>query len=60
MCSAATPLDKQVRQHQRAQTVKAVKRAAGAEQVDTVVDMDLSLLNGGAEGEVEDLRLFDE
>jgi transposase InsO family protein len=39
-----TPLDKQVREHKRKEVIKRVKRAAGAEHIETVLDMDFSLL----------------
>ena len=39
-----TPLAGQVAEHKRQEAVKAVKKAAGAESVDTVLDIDFSLL----------------
>ena len=53
-----TPLDGQVREHKRQETVKAVKKAAGAESVHTVLDIDFSLLK--PEGKYRGVRLFDD
>jgi transposase InsO family protein len=41
----ATPLNNQVREHQRQVTIKALKRAAGAENLTAALDMDFSLLS---------------
>jgi hypothetical protein len=40
-----TPLNSQVREHQRLVTIKAIKRAAGAENLTAALDMDFSLLS---------------
>jgi hypothetical protein len=40
-----TPLNNQVREHQRQVTIKALKRAAGAESMTAALDMDFSLLS---------------
>jgi len=53
-----TPLDNQVAEHKRLETVKAVKKAAGAESIETVLDIDLSLLK--REREHVDLDFMDE
>jgi len=53
-----TPLDDQVAEHQRLKIVKAVKKAAGAESVETVLDIDLSLLK--RKREYVDLDFVDE
>jgi len=53
-----TPLDDQVAEHKRRETVKAVKKAAGAESIETVLDIDLSLLK--RERKYVDLDFMDE
>lgn len=53
-----TPLDGQVREHKRQEVVKAVKKAAGAESVREVLDLDFSLLK--PQQKLVDLELFDE
>lgn len=52
-----TPMDTQVREHKRREAVKAVKKAAGAENIHTVLDIDFSALNKNHED--VDLGLFD-
>jgi hypothetical protein len=39
-----TPLDGQVREHERQRCVKAIKRASGAESMEEALDFDFSLL----------------
>jgi len=39
-----TPLDGQVREHERQRCIKAIKRASGAESMETALDFDFSLL----------------
>jgi putative transposase len=39
-----TPLDGQVREHERQRCIKAIKKAAGAESMETALDFDFSLL----------------
>jgi hypothetical protein len=39
-----TPLDDQVREHERQKCVKAIKRASGAESMEEALDFDFSLL----------------
>lgn len=41
----ATAMDNQVREHDRLDALKAVKRAAGAEGIEAVLDIDFTLLN---------------
>ena len=53
-----TPFDDQVREQARQAVIKAVKRASGAESVNTVLDMDFSLLK--RKNKYEGVRLFDE
>ena len=53
-----TPLDGQVREHKRQETVKAVKKAAGAESMEKVLDIDFSLLKTG--DKYDGVRLFDD
>ena len=45
MRPVSTPLNNQVREHQRQVTIKALKRAAGAENLTAALDMDFSLLS---------------
>jgi transposase InsO family protein len=52
-----TPLDGQVREHERREILKAVKKAAGAESTEKVLDFDFSLLKN--ESRTVDLELFD-
>jgi len=53
-----TPLDDQVTEHKRRETVKAVKKAAGAESVETVLDIDFESLS--SKSKKIDLGLFDD
>jgi len=53
-----TPLDDQVREHQRQQVIKAVRKAAGAESTKAVLDMDFSILQ--PKNKYEGRRLFDD
>ncbi len=53
-----TPLDSQVREHERREIIKAVKKAAGAESLEAVLDCDFSLLK--PENKYADVNLFDE
>ena len=39
-----TPLDKQTREHKRRETIKLLKKAAGAESLEKALDIDLSVL----------------
>lgn len=55
-----TPLDNQVAEHKRlktVKTVKAVKKAAGAESIETVLDMDLTVLTHRQRSEPIDIDL---
>jgi len=52
-----TPLDDQVREHQRQEIIKHVRRASGAESITTVLDLDFSLLKKTRKK--TDLKLFD-
>jgi len=52
-----TPLDDQVREHQRQEIIKHVRRASGAESITTVLDLDFSLLKETRKK--TDLKLFD-
>lgn len=53
-----TPMDGQIAEHKRRETVKAVKKAAGAESLETVLDIDLTLLKRNPE--YVDLDFIDE
>ena len=53
-----TPLDGQVREHKRRETVKAVRKAAGAESVEVVLDIDFDALK--TKPRTVDLELFDD
>lgn len=53
-----TPFDGQVAEHGRREVLKAVKKAAGAESIEKVLDFDFSLLK--PEHEIIDLELFNE
>jgi transposase InsO family protein len=53
-----TPLNGQVREHERLEVLKHVRKAAGAESVNTVLDMDFSLLK--PENKKTNLKLFDD
>jgi len=53
-----TPLDGQVREHERQEILKEVKKAAGAESVEKVLDFDFSLFR--PENEYEGVRLLDD
>ena len=53
-----TPLDGQVAEHGRREVLKAVKKAAGAESIEKVLDFDFSLLK--PKQETIDLELFNE
>jgi hypothetical protein len=52
-----TPLDGQVKKHERQRAVKAVRKAAGAEATRTVLDIDLSALKPGSERRGIDLGI---
>ena len=52
-----TPLDDQVKEHQRQEIVQVLKKAVGAESIKTKLDFDFSLLKGDRRDRV---RLFDE
>ncbi|KPL21776.1 MAG: hypothetical protein AMJ75_09325 [Phycisphaerae bacterium SM1_79] len=52
-----TPMDGQVREHKRREAVKAVRKAAGAENIHTVLDIDFSALKKD-KFEMVDLELF--
>ncbi len=52
-----TPLDDQVREHERQKVIKAVKRASGAESLKTVLDCDFSLLRRSVEDVDVDIDL---
>ncbi len=54
-----TPMDGQVRAHQNRLLTKMVKKAAGAESVEEVLDIDLSLLSPD-DNKYEGVKLFDE
>ena len=53
-----TPLNTQVKEHKRRQTVKAVRKAAGAEGVESVLDMNFELLKG--KNKYGDIKLLDD
>ena len=53
-----TPLDGQVREHERQEILKEVKKAAGAESVEKVLDFDFSLFK--PENKYEGVRLLDD
>jgi len=53
-----TPMDGQVAEHKRRETVKAVKKAAGAESVKQVLDIDFSVLN--TKQKTVDLGIFED
>jgi len=53
-----TPLDGQVREHERQEILKAVKKAAGAESVKKVLDFDFSLFK--PDNKYEGVRLLDD
>jgi len=52
----ATAMDGQVREHERVEAVKAVKKAAGAESISKVLDIDFSVLSN--KRKAVDLKLF--
>lgn len=53
-----TPMNGQVPEHKRRETVKAVKKAAGAEGIEEVLDIDFSLLK--QEDKYAGVKLFDD
>lgn len=53
-----TPMDGQVREHARKEIFKKVRKAAGAESIETVLDFDFSLLK--KQHKKTDLKMFDE
>lgn len=52
----ATPLDNQTAEHVRHVLRKTVRKAAGAEQIDEVLDLDFSLLKAA---DIPALKLFE-
>jgi len=55
-----TALDGQVHEHKRQEAVKAVRKAAGAESIETVLDIDLSALKPKPKRETRRFDIFNE
>ena len=53
-----TPMDGQVHEHKRCEVLKAVRKAAGAESIEAVLDFDFSVLK--PKQQKVNLELFNE